>query len=134
MLRFPRHVLDPPTARRYCRSESARVRAKGDVLILSFDSEEESGDGWDDDGSGWLASLVPVRGDIAAGDYRALYLAWLLGVQHGELASRFVAGDTADVRGEVLCRLEAVKRRVEVPSVRSRTVGDLLAAAARRRR
>ena len=87
MLRFCRSVLDLPSTRRYCRGESIRVRAKGDFLILSFASEDESGDGWDDDGSGWLSSLIPVRGDIAAGDHRALYLAWLLAVQHGELAS-----------------------------------------------
>lgn len=90
MLRFPRHVLDLPTARRYCRSESARVTAKAEVLILSFHSEDESGDGWDDDGSGWLASLVALRGDIAGGDHRALYLAWLLSVPHGELASHAI--------------------------------------------
>jgi hypothetical protein len=82
MLRFARHLLDLLAARKYCRGESARVRAKGDFLILSFGSEDESGDGWDDDGSGWLASLIPL-----GGDHRALYLAWLLGVQRGELAS-----------------------------------------------
>lgn len=32
-----------------------------------------------------LAPLVPLRADIASGDHRALYLAWLAGVQTGEL-------------------------------------------------
>jgi hypothetical protein len=73
------------TAKRYCRGKSATATAKGDFVILSFDSEDESGDGWDDDGTGWLSSLLPLRADIAAGDYRALYLAWLLCVQVGEV-------------------------------------------------
>jgi hypothetical protein len=85
MLRFPRHVLDLRTAKSYCRARSATATANGDFVILSFASEDESGDGWDDDGTGWLSSLIPLRADIAAGDYRALYLAWLLCVQEGEV-------------------------------------------------
>jgi hypothetical protein len=87
MLRFPRRVLDLRTAKRYCRGtgQVATATAKGDFVILSFDSENESDDGWDDDGTGWLSSLIPLRADIAAGDYRALYLAWLLCVQAGEV-------------------------------------------------
>ncbi len=85
MLRLPRLVLDLRTAKTYCRGESATATAKGDFVILSFHSEDESGDGWDDDGTGWLSSLIPLRADIAAGDYRVLYLAWLLGVPGGEI-------------------------------------------------
>jgi len=70
MLRFPRRVLELRTAKSYCRGKSATATAKGDFVILSFDSEDESGDGWDDDGTGWLSSLIPLRADIAAGDYR----------------------------------------------------------------
>ena len=83
MLRFPRRVLEPKVAKRYCCGEAASVRVKGDVVILAFFSEEEPGGEWDD-GSGWLASLVPMRAAIAAADYRALYLGWLLCAQSGE--------------------------------------------------
>jgi hypothetical protein len=86
MMRFPRRVLDLRTAKRYCRSRSATAAAKGDFVILSFDSEDESGDGWDYDGTGWLSSLIPLRADLAAGDYRVLYLAWLFCVQEGEVS------------------------------------------------
>lgn len=85
MLRFPRRILELRTAKSYCRGKSVTATAKGDFVILSFDSEDESGDGWDDDGTGWLSSLIPLRADIAAGDYRVLYLAWLFCVQQGEL-------------------------------------------------
>lgn len=125
MLRFPRHVLDLPTARRYCRGESVRVRAKGDFLILSFHSEDESGNGWDDDGSGWLSSLIPVRGDIAAGDHRALYLAWLLAVQHRELASHATEPPVPPRLGRLSAPLKAFADFLRID-------GDLISAAARR--
>lgn len=38
-----------------------------------------------DDGTTWLSSVMGLRGDIASGDERPLYLAWLLGVQYGEI-------------------------------------------------
>lgn len=81
MLRFPADALDLETARRYCLGEGARAWAHDGFVILSFDSDEEGGDSWDDDGSGWLASILPLRAEIAGGDHRALYLAWLLTVQ-----------------------------------------------------
>ncbi len=85
MIRLPRQVLDLRTAKRYCRGETASARSKSDSVILTFLSEDEDSGDWDN-GSGWLASLVPLRADIAAGDHRALYLAWLLCVQVGEVA------------------------------------------------
>lgn len=84
MLRLPRQVLDLKTAKRYCCGESAAARSHGDFVILELASEEEGG-GWEDDGSGWLSSLIPLRSDLAGGDHRALYLAWLLCVQTEEL-------------------------------------------------
>jgi hypothetical protein len=60
MLRLPCQVLDLATARRYCRSESARVTAKGELLILSFGSEDESGDGPDVRGE-VLGRIMPAK-------------------------------------------------------------------------
>jgi hypothetical protein len=84
VLRLPRGVLDLQTAKRYCRGEAASVRVKSDYVILEFFSEDEDGD-WEDDGSGWLSSLIPLRADLAGGDQRLLYLAWLLCVTAGAL-------------------------------------------------
>jgi hypothetical protein len=84
MLRLPRRLLDLATARRYCRGQPASAAKSGDHVILSFSSEDEGGD-WLEDGDGVLASILPLRAEIAGGDHRALYLAWLLCVQHGEL-------------------------------------------------
>jgi len=85
MLRFPRERLDLRTARTYCKGRSASALPRGGFVILSCASEDDSGDNWDDDGAGWLASLITLRADVLAGDRRALYLAWLLCVQQGEV-------------------------------------------------
>jgi hypothetical protein len=53
-------------------------------VVLSFRSEDEEGYGWEE-GEGWLASLIPIRGALMRGDHRALYLGWLLAVQAGEV-------------------------------------------------
>lgn len=84
VLRLPRQVLDLDTAKRYCCGKAASARAKSGFVLLEFLSEDEEDGDWDD-GSGWLSSLIPLRADLAAGDYRALYLAWLLCAQTGAL-------------------------------------------------
>lgn len=83
-LRLPRRALDLKRARLYCAGDSAAARAKGEFVILDFYSENEEGD-WEDEGQGWLASIIPLRAELAGGDYRALYLAWLLCAQSLEL-------------------------------------------------
>lgn len=84
--RLPHRVLDLETAKQYCCGEAASARLEGGFVILELLSREEDGGngGWDD-GNGWLSSLIPLRADLAAGDHRALYLAWLLCVQSGDL-------------------------------------------------
>jgi hypothetical protein len=85
MLRLPRRLLDPATAKRCCRGEAASARVKGEHVILEFLSEEEGSDWFEEAEDGSLSSLVPLRADIAAGDLRTLYLGWLLCAQAGEL-------------------------------------------------
>ena len=84
-LRLPRSLLDPDTAATYCVGESAHSWATREHVILDLSTEDEDGDEewWDSEGS--LASIVPVRAELAAGDLRLLYLAWLLCVQGREL-------------------------------------------------
>jgi hypothetical protein len=85
MLRLPRRSLDLDLAQRYCVSDDhASVSESGDHVILSFSSEHE-GDEWLEEDDGALGSILPVRAEIASGDHRALYLAWILAAQSGEL-------------------------------------------------
>jgi hypothetical protein len=84
MLRFPHRALDPKLARRYFPGGEASLDVTEDFVVLQLTSEEEGGDERFEDGSGRLASILPVRAEIASGDYRALYLAWLMWAQRGE--------------------------------------------------
>jgi hypothetical protein len=61
------------------------VKAKEDIVILTFLSEEDPG--WVEAGedSDWMESIIPVRANLIGGDLRALYLAWLLSAQMREL-------------------------------------------------
>jgi hypothetical protein len=84
-LRWPVHLLDPETAATYCVGESARSWATDEHVIVDLHSENEDGDDewWENENA--LAAIVPVRPELAAGDRRLLYLAWLLCVQNEEL-------------------------------------------------
>jgi hypothetical protein len=124
MIRLPRKVLDLKTAKRYGCGQAASVRLRGDFVILELSSEEEGGD-WDDDGSGWLSSLIPLRADLAAGDHRALYLAWLLCAQGGELDDAATEPPVPAGLGELTASLQAFADFLRIDC-------DLLAVAAAR--
>lgn len=82
-LRLPSRLLNIEAARLYCPGESAFAREKNGKVILTFVSENEEGGEWVE-GDGWLSSLISVRAELARGDLRCLYLAWLLCAQSGE--------------------------------------------------
>jgi hypothetical protein len=84
-LRLPVQLLDPDLAATYCVGDSASSWATGEHVILDLYSRDEDGDEewWEDEAA--LASIVPVRAELAAGDTRLLYLAWLLCVQDREV-------------------------------------------------
>lgn len=84
-LTVPEKLLPEKTASLYCATDVASARNAGGKLILQFISEEEGG--YDDflEGDGLLSSLLPIRNDIAGGDFRPLYLGWLMSVQHGQI-------------------------------------------------
>ena len=84
MLRLPGRLLDYKTASRYCRGDPALVRRKGEYVILEFHSDDDSGEDWEGEANE-LSALIPLRADLARGDHRCLYLAWLLCVQAGEV-------------------------------------------------
>ena len=81
--------MDLKRLRRYRAGQSLDVRAVGSDVVVTFSAERDDFDAVDD-GRGWLSSLVGLRAEIANGDERALYLAWLLGVQYGEVDERAV--------------------------------------------
>ncbi|MFF5181843.1 hypothetical protein ACFY2Q_27790 [Micromonospora sp. NPDC000316] len=87
MLRLPKQVLDPATVAQYCQGDRASAWIAGKHVIIDLHDEDEDGSyEWDLDGHGLLASIIPVRAGLAAGDLRLLYLAWLRCVQSEDVA------------------------------------------------
>jgi hypothetical protein len=123
MFRLPRRLLDLAVAKQYCRGEAAVARTKGEFVILEFSSEDEEGGGWDDDGTGRLSSLIPLRADLASGDYRLLYLGWLLCVQAGELGDETPEPPVPPELGALTAPLKAFTDFLRLDE-------DLIAAAA----
>ncbi|WP_219419123.1 hypothetical protein [Pseudonocardia nigra] len=84
IVRLPARLVDPDIAQRYCSGDAVSAWTTGDHVVIAAVSEDEEGD-FDWGGEGVLASILPVRAELLAGDVRALYLLWLLGVQVGEV-------------------------------------------------
>ncbi len=126
MLRLPRRLLPLDVAKRYLQDEGHSARAKGDHVVLTFAMDGGDDGTWDgtDDGSGWLASLLPLRADIAAGDHRALYLEWLRSIQvEGDVADTAVEPPVPPGLGELTGPLQAFVEFLRIDE-------DLVAAAA----
>jgi hypothetical protein len=97
ILRIPSAKLALKLVKPYCAVRTSRSRTNSSVatvttagahLVIDLWSEDESGEGWDDMEPGLLSTLVPIRNELMAGDHRALYLAWRLRWQAGEIRTR----------------------------------------------
>ena len=71
-IRLPQESADYELLKAMIPGETVRVRKTARFVIIEFGSESE----WDgeDDGTGWMASLMPLRSDLLRGDLRCLYL------------------------------------------------------------
>ncbi len=84
-LRLPKDLVDVKHLKSILPGEAASVRSAGQFVIISFESEVESDDDWDD-GAGWIGSLLSLRSDLLRGDLRCVYLGWLMCAQDEELS------------------------------------------------
>jgi hypothetical protein len=84
IFRFPARLIDVDTAQRYCVGDTVSAWRHGENLIVAAMSEDEEAD-FEWGGDGVLATILPVRAELLAGDERALYLLWLLSVQVEEV-------------------------------------------------
>jgi hypothetical protein len=75
--RFPKDLIEEKLLHPYLWEDSADLRPVGDYQILDISYRDEDGGDWFE-GEARLSALAPLRDDILAGDYRALYLAWLI--------------------------------------------------------
>ncbi len=83
ILRIPERLIEPETIALYSASGCFFYSCTGGNLLVWYDCGEVDDD-WIE-GEGRLSALVPIRNDLMRGDYRALYLGWLLALQYGEV-------------------------------------------------
>ncbi len=84
-VRLPARLVDVRALKRFCPDDKvAEVRVAGEHAIVDIWRDEIYQDDWDD-GSGRLAAMAPLRGDIMQGDLRAFYLVWLMAVEDGQV-------------------------------------------------
>ncbi|RLK54034.1 hypothetical protein [Actinokineospora cianjurensis] len=76
MLRLPGAVLALGAIAEYLVDDQVHAWATGEFVVLDLTIESDPGD-VDYDAEALLESLVQVREELAAGDFRPLYLAWL---------------------------------------------------------
>ena len=76
MLRLPRTLLSPKIAEQYSVDGHVGVTATSESVIVDLASEDDSGE-WVEGAEDSLSAIVGVRSELAAGDLRGLYLAWL---------------------------------------------------------
>jgi hypothetical protein len=124
MMNVPADAIDPAMLEHYCVGDSASFQRKGAKLILDFNSQEEPGE-YEEDESGSMASLAPIRDELLRGDLRPLYLGWLLSVQSGEVEEDEAQPPVPPGLGKLSAAQESLAEflRIDV---------DLFAAAAHR--
>ncbi len=97
MLRLPRTVLSPEIAEQYGADGHVHITATPDSVILDLRSEDDSGE-WVEGAEDSLSAIVGVRSEIAAGDFRALYLAWLSAYSEWDWDDDAIEDDEEDER------------------------------------
>jgi hypothetical protein len=126
MFRLPNRLLDPHVAERYCTTDAASTWTSGDHVLIDLTYTCEDGGDWDDEddlGEGKLASIIPARADLASGDLRLLYLAWLHSVSSDQV-------DPDDVEPPVPAGLDDLPASLHALADLLRIDGNLLAVAA----
>jgi len=82
-LRVPKDSIDQEQVERLLKGDHAWTSQSRQYLILGLEISELDPD-FADDGTRWMQALLPLRSDILRGDFRSLYLGWLLCLQHEE--------------------------------------------------
>jgi hypothetical protein len=84
IFRIPARLLDLDTAQQYCAADLASAWTNRRNVLVELWRDGDGGEDWEDVlGEGRLASIIPVRADLAGSDLRLLHLGRLLSVQSG---------------------------------------------------
>ncbi|WP_331771887.1 hypothetical protein OG948_50850 (plasmid) [Embleya sp. NBC_00888] len=126
LFKFPGALLDPAAAARYRVPEAVEVWGADGNTLVSLVGEDEDGE-WEDDAEYTLSSLIGIRAEVAAGDLRGLYVAWLAGIGAAGFDVESVSGYEPPPLPAGMSVLTGPQRAL---ADFLRVDGDLLAAAA----
>lgn len=108
-LRLPARVIDQRDMRAYLDGAGSTVHRKGDYFVLTFESEGDvDEDSYDLGPAGLLSSMISLRTDLARGDQRALYIAWLACIACGDIDDDAVEPPVPAGLGELNGSLQAL--------------------------
>ena len=87
MIRLPKRLINRDKLDTFLRGvSSVEIRTSGENVIIDIWHDYEPPKYTDDDdGSGWLGALAPLRADLLGGDWRMFYLLWLMEAQVGTI-------------------------------------------------
>jgi hypothetical protein len=130
MFRLPAEVLGGSAkagVEQYLVGDCSTAWTTDGYVVIDLFAEDEDGEFDEEwlDGSGLLASIVPVRAELMAGDSRLLYLAWLLAVQNREVDEDAVEPPVPPGLGRLSAALSAIAEFLRIDP-------DLIAVAAER--
>ena len=131
MFRLPAGVFGrsaTAVVEQYLVGDCSTAWTTDEYVIIDLFPEDEDGGEYDEewlDGSGLLSSIVPVRAELMTGDFRLLYLAWLLAVQNREVEEDAVEPPVPAGLGQLSAALRAVAEFLRIDL-------DLIAVAAER--
>jgi hypothetical protein len=130
MFRLPRATLGTEAVEPYVLDEEdVSFWTTADHLVLDLRSEDESGE-LEEGAEDALRSIVGVRAELAGGDFRALYLAWLSSLSRWEQEEDDEDEFRSVVEPPVPAGLAALSAPQRALADFLRVDGDLLAAAA----
>ncbi|MFF3253852.1 hypothetical protein ACFYWP_23220 [Actinacidiphila glaucinigra] len=86
VLRLPAGSLTAKEATAYAMEDALGVWTRSGHTLLDFSVSSEDGCEWEFETSYTLSAFVGLRAELAAGDLRPLYVAWLAGLTAWELA------------------------------------------------
>ncbi|MCC9309306.1 hypothetical protein LN042_19830 [Kitasatospora sp. RB6PN24] len=130
ILRVPKGQLTQRAVEPYCFDECFEAWTTRTHLILDLRSEDESGD-WDEGAEDSLGAIAGVRAELASGDHRALYLAWLSGIGAWALQDDDEEAYQASVEPPVPAGLDRLTAPQRALADFLRVDADLLAVAAK---
>lgn len=124
MLRLPARSVDVSALKPYFTGHRAKLTKAGAFVVLDFWSDDEERDDEGDwfEGSR-LGALTPLRAQVLQGDLGAAYIAWLSGVQSGEVDEDVREPPVPPGLGELAAPVASLAELLRVDR-------DLLAAAA----